>query len=187
MQVNIHGLSIHSTRLGRCITLRIIPARDYLFFYRQSARSAGIGIMIMSSLFVTIVIVAAALFFRETAAWIFAAIWTVFCSLFFVYGLRRVIYGGQWGCFVDHEHMTWVSPHRTGWPDEQIAVRDITKFVEEIQTDSDSGYRHYFVETANGRFQIDSNCFGYDDKLRRALREANRAIDHAGGAPAWAL
>jgi hypothetical protein len=150
---------------------------DYKFFYRQSARSAGLGMMIGPPFLAAVAITGAGFLSPDsTFMWIFSAIWILVAGLFFVIGLRRVIYGGQWGCFVDGEYMTWDFPHHMGRTGQQVAVQDITKFVVQIDRTADEMRYSYFIETPAGRFEIGNECFGRAGKLARALLEANPSI-----------
>ncbi|MEI8196980.1 MAG: hypothetical protein WCI73_13865, partial [Phycisphaerae bacterium] len=80
-------------------------------------------------------------------AWFFSLLLILLTSVFFVIGLRRVIYGGQWGCFIDDEYMTWCFPHRMRLEDRQIALCEITKFVVQIDKIVDEICYSYFIET----------------------------------------
>ena len=178
---------------------------EQLFFYRQGARQAGVGMMIGPPLLAAAIVVFAHFMPGGVVfEWCFGIFGSLLASVFFFYGLRRVIYGGEWGCFVDGENITWVYPKRTGslelpswlhwlngkeipqdcpkdnpYQDRQIPLADITKFVVQIKpgmSDREEGDYSYFIETASGSFEIDSNCFARTGKLARALLAGNPNI-----------
>jgi hypothetical protein len=134
---------------------------DHLFFYRQGARQAGIGMMIGPPLLVAAMVAVPYFMGVPLFAWCFAIFGGILAAVFFVVGLRRVLYGGEWGCYVDQHYLTWVHPIRMGslapreipswlrwlygketppvkpavnpYQDQQIPLTEVSKFVVEIK------------------------------------------------------
>ena len=146
------------------------------FFYRQSARGAGVGMMIGPPILVAVAIALIRFFpaaggppwFDFAFLFCLAAFFVLVAALFFVVGLRRVIYGGEWGCYIDDQYMTWVYPHRMGKQDQQIAVADIQKFVVKVDRRPGDETRYsYLIEIPTASCAIDIECFGRARKLGR--------------------
>jgi len=152
----------------------------YRFFYRQSALSTGLGMMIGPPLIAT----GFYLFFicmtsvSGVPRYIVSGLCGLIAVVFFIVGLRHAIYGGQWGCFIDDHYMTWTYPRHSADKDRQIPIHDILAFVVETGRASESSTRsyNYYIETAEGRFEINIECFGRAKKLGRALAAANPEI-----------
>ncbi len=116
--------------------------------------------------------------FPRLLVYLFGCGLCLIAGIFFVIGLRRMIYGGQWGCFIDDDYMTWTYPDRSGRQGQQIPVQDILHFTVEVTRYYKRGDRQYsfYITTNAGRFEIDMNCFGRARKLASALRRANPEI-----------
>jgi hypothetical protein len=160
------------TRLSLCVETQgktcwrfvprvTIPSVNHLFFHRQGARQAGLGMMIGPPLLAMAMVAFAHFMGIAVFEWCFGLFGGMLATVFFVVGLRRLIYGGEWGCFVDHHYITWVYPKRTGtffgsrelpswlhwlygketrpagptvnpFQDQQIPLAEVTKFVVQI-------------------------------------------------------
>jgi hypothetical protein len=132
-----------------------------LYFYRKGARQAGIGMMIGPPLVVAGMVAVPLFMGTAVFAWCSGLFGGLVALVFFVFGFRRVIYGGEWGCLVDRHYITWVYPKRLGslesrelpswlhwlygkqkpppgpvanpYQDRQLSVHEVTKFMVEIK------------------------------------------------------
>jgi len=109
--------------------------------------------------------------------WVFGIGLGTIAAFFFVFGLRRVIYGGHWSCTVDEHSLTWTYPERMGKQGQRLELKALRAFVFRVDQSVDETRYCFYFRTDAGKFEIHSECFGRLKRFLLAILIANPWVE----------